>query len=293
MSVTQELASFWHQLLQPAGFDMGETGVLAFDAGQPLWWALCVGLGNTLRVCLPAMVLATGLGLLLALMRQSGQPALALLSRLTVGTLRQTPLLLQLLIWYFLLLEVLPAPDGAWELGFGCWLSKAGLSFPWPHVSAQTPWHIDWPRQDVFNVVGGASVTPEYLAVLIALVSYTGAFMSEVFRAGLESVSRQQLEAADTLGATAWQRLVRVAWPQAWRAVLPPATSQYLNLVKNSSLAVAVGYPELVSVSNTAMNQTGRAVACVMLTLSVYLLLSLFTAWVLRRWQGRWSEVPS
>jgi len=267
----------WGFLQQPAGFDIGETGLLAFDATQPMWWAFVVGLGNSLRVALPSLLAATSLGLVLALLRTSALPGWRQLAQGLIGLIRHVPLLLQLLIWYFLLIEWLPDSTQALPLGAGMWLSKGGLAFPW-FVQVEGAWQLEWPVQDTFNVLGGAAVTPEYLAVALALSTYTAAFLAEVFRSGIESVPRGLLEAADTLGATRWQQVRLVLIPQALRTVVPPTTNQYLNLIKNSSLAVAVGYPDLVSVSTTALNQSGRAVECILVMMGVYLALSLLTA---------------
>jgi general L-amino acid transport system permease protein len=141
--------------------------------------------------------------------------------------------------------------------------------------------------QETFNVGGGASVTPEYLAVALALSTYTAAFLAEVFRSGIEAVPRALLEAADTLGASRWQQIRLVLIPQALRTVVPPTTNQYLNLIKNSSLAVAVGYPDLVSVSTTALNQSGRVLECIGVMMAVYLTLSLLTALAMNAFNRR------
>lgn len=269
--------SSWDFLLQPAGFDIGETGLFVYEATQPVWRALLVGLGNTLRVSLPALVLATVLGLLLALGRGASSRSWRWLSGGTVDAIRLVPLLLQLLICYLLLIEWLPDASQALSLAPGVWLSKGGLAFPWP-VQEAGAWAWSWPVQEAFNVQGGGAVTPEFLAVMLALGLYTGAFLAEVFRSGIEAVPAGMLEAADTLGATRWQVIRLVLLPQALRTIVPAATNQYLNLIKNSSLAVAVGYPDLVSVGNTTLNQTGRAVECVTAMMAIYLLLSLLTA---------------
>jgi general L-amino acid transport system permease protein len=282
---------------QPAGFDIGETGLLLYDASQPLWRAFLVGLGNTLRVALPALVWASALGVLLALGRLSPLPMWRRVATVLVEVHRNTPLLLQLLVWYFLLVAWLPESNAAWPLAPGLWLSKGGLSFPWwGPVAADTAnamagdpaWGWAWPEQGQFNVVGGAAVTPEYLSIFLALSHYTAAFLAEVVRGGLLSVPRGLIEVAETLGATPWQR-VRLVWlPQALRAIVPSATNQYLNLIKNSSLAVAVGYPDLVSVGNTALNQTGQAFTCLGTMMAVYLVMSLLTSafmnWFNRRY---------
>lgn len=266
-------------LTQPAGFDIGETGMLVYDAAQPLWRALLVGLGNTLRVSLPALLLASAIGLLVALARTSSSRVWQGIGGVYVDVVRNTPVLLQLLMWYFLLIEWLPDSTEALKLAPGLWLSKGGLAFPWWATDPDTgvsAW--SWPMQETFNVVGGAAVTPEFLALGLALSVYTGAFLSEVIRGGIESVPVSLIEAAQTLGATRLQQIVKVLLPQALRAIVPAATNQYLNLIKNSSLAVAVGYPDLVSVGNTAINQTGRAVECLLVMMAVYLSLSMLTA---------------
>lgn len=268
---------------QPAGFDIGETGLLAFDASQPLWWAIVVGLGNTLRVSLPALLLATALALTMALLRRSRVPGWSQLATGYVELIRNVPLLLQVLVWYFLLVEWLPDSTEALSLLPGVWLSKGGLAFPWLTPDDLGVWRWDVPVQDVFNVHGGAAVTPEFLALTLALSVYTSAFLSEVIRSGLEAVPHSLLEAASTLGATRWQQVRLVLIPQALRTIIPATTNQYLNLIKNSSLAVAIGYPDLVSVSNTALNQTGRAIECLTVMMAVYLTLSLLVS-VLMNW---------
>jgi general L-amino acid transport system permease protein len=266
-------------LNQPAGFDIGETGLFLYDSAQPLWRALLVGLGNTLRVSVPALLLAMVIGLLIALARTSSSQGWRVFAISYVDTLRNTPLLLQLLMWYFLLIEWLPDSTQAMALAPGIWLSKGGLTFPWfGPVESAVSWAWSWPQQDTFNVVGGAAVSPEYLALALALSLYTGAFLAEVIRGGIESVPASLMEAAQTLGATRFQQIKLVLLPQALRTIVPAATNQFLNLTKNSSLAVAVGYPDLVSVGNTALNQTGRVVECVLVMMSVYLTLSLATA---------------
>lgn len=140
------------------------------------------------------------------------------------------------------------------------------------------PSEIDIPEITEISVVGGGSVTPEYLTVLIGLTVYTSGYIAEVVRAGIQSVSFGQHEAAVALGLKRTQELRLIQLPQAMRVIIPPLTSQYLNLIKNSSLAVAVGYPDLVSISSTALNQTGRAIECIALVMLIYLSLSLLTS---------------
>jgi len=185
----------WEFLWQPAGFDIGETGLLAFDASQPLWRALLVGLGNTLRVALPGLILCTLLALAVALLRRHGRGAWRGMAVAYIEVVRNVPLLLQLLIWYFLVIEVLPDSVEALSLGPGIWLSKGGLAIPWPQWDA-AGLHWSIPEQGPFNVSGGAAVSPEFLALLAALSVYTSAFLAEVIRAGLDAVPASLLEAA-------------------------------------------------------------------------------------------------
>ena len=123
--------------------------------------------------------------------------------------------------------------------------------------------------------------------MLIGLVLYTSAFIAEVVRGGIQSVSRGQSEAASALGLNRIQEMRLVMLPQAMRVIIPPVTNQYLNLTKNSSLAVAIGYPDVVSVANTALNQTGRAVECISIVMLVYLTTSLGTSLLMNWYNSR------
>ena len=134
---------------------------------------------------------------------------------------------------------------------------------------------IDIPAKKGFNFVGGLTLSPEFTAMLIGLTIYTSAFIAEIVRAGILSISKGQVESSFALGLTKGQTLRLVILPQAFRVMIPPTTSQYLNLTKNSSLAVAIGYPDLVNVGNTTINQTGQSVEVIMLFMAVYLSISL------------------
>jgi general L-amino acid transport system permease protein len=140
------------------------------------------------------------------------------------------------------------------------------------------PTAMNVPELKGFNFRGGVSVSPEFTALLLGLVLYTAAFVAEVVRAGIQSVSKGQTEAAMAIGLRPGQVLNLVILPQALRVIIPPLTSQMLNLTKNSSLAVAIGYPDFVSVAGTAINQTGQAIEGVALIMSVYLIFSLSTS---------------
>lgn len=137
---------------------------------------------------------------------------------------------------------------------------------------------IEWPELMGFNFQGGAHLSPEFSALLIGLVLYTAAFIAEIVRSGIQSVHRGQWEAARALGLPAGRIMRLVILPQALRVIIPPMTSQFLNLTKNSSLAVVIGYPDLVSIANTTINQTGQAIEVISIFMAVYLAISLLTS---------------
>lgn len=154
------------------------------------------------------------------------------------------------------------------------------------------PLSFDYPQQGRFNLTGGMQIYPEFVALLIGLSTYTGAFIAEVVRAGILAVSRGQTEAAHALGLRSGPTLKLVVIPQAMRVIIPPLTSQYLNLTKNSSLAVAIGYPDLVQVfTGTVLNQTGQAVEVVAITMAVYLAISLVTSFFMNIYNKRMALV--
>jgi len=143
-----------------------------------------------------------------------------------------------------------------------------------------------------FNFAGGMRVIPEFVALLVALVTYTAAFIAEIVRAGILAVARGQTEAAYSLGLRPGQALRLIIIPQALRVIIPPLTSQYLNLTKNSSLAVAIGYPDLFAVfAGTTLNQTGQAIEVIAITMAVYLAISLITSLLMNWYNARMKLV--
>lgn len=199
-----------------------------------------------------------------------------------------------------------PAEHAAWSGAGWALLAGLGLSWAWRSAAARHQqatgqrWPVGWvsaglilglpvltwaamgaptamdvPSVGGFSLQGGRSISPEFTALLLGLSTYTAAFVAEVVRAGILAVDRGQTEAAQALGLNAGQRLRLVTLPQALRVIIPPMTSQYLNLTKNSSLAVAIGYPDLVAVANTTMNQTGQAIEAIAILMAVYLSISL------------------
>ena len=173
-----------------------------------------------------------------------------------------------------------------WWPGLALMLAAGALGW----LVGGAPTGLDIPEKTEISVVGGGAVTPEFLTVLIGLTAYTAAYIAEVVRAGIQSVSYGQHEAAAALGLSRTQELRLVQIPQALRVIIPPLTSQYLNLTKNSSLAVAVGYPDLVSIANTSLNQTGRAIECIAVVMGCYLTLSLLTS-AFMNWYNRRAAI--
>jgi len=162
-------------------------------------------------------------------------------------------------------------PRRIWPYGVLLILIVPALVSYWLGVS----WAVSMPELRGFNFVGGWSFAPEYFALLIALVTYTSAFIAEIVRSGIQAVHRGQWDAALALGLRKSFVLRKIVLPQALRVIIPPLTSQYLNLTKNSSLAVAIGYQDIVSIANTTLNQTGQAIEAIALIMAVFLTISL------------------
>ncbi|MDX1665212.1 MAG: ABC transporter permease subunit [Candidatus Promineifilaceae bacterium] len=164
------------------------------------------------------------------------------------------------------------------------------LEAPESHVILgvpEAPVRLDVPRIEGLNFVGGLRLSPNFAAILIGLVLYTGGFIAEIVRAGIQSVAKGQSEAARALGLNESQRLRLIVLPQALRVIIPPMTSQYLNLAKNSSLAIAVGYPDLWTTAFTTLNQSGRAVQVFVVVMAFYLSISLAISALLNWYNSR------
>jgi general L-amino acid transport system permease protein len=162
-----------------------------------------------------------------------------------------------------------------------------GLPLAGWFLSGGQPIQLTYPQLEQFNFQGGMELTPEFAALLVGLVTYTAAFIAEVVRAGIQAVDRGQLEAARAVGLSHSQILLLVIIPQALRVIIPPLISQYLNLTKNSSLALAIGYPDLFTVGRIMINQAGRAVPVFGMIMASYLAMSLITSVVLNVYNRR------
>ena len=331
---------FWNAT---AGFDISQTLIEYSPRGSTYGRAFWVGLLNTLLVAGLGIVFATILGFIVGISRLSRNWLLAKVAGGYVETIRNLPLLLQLLFWYNAVLKALPDIRASIAIPGGAFLNNRGFFLPLPvsksgfgaveiallagivaafafyvwarkrqertgqqapvlwvtlalviglplAVFALTgfPLGFEFPQAGRFNITGGVEVLPEFAALLFGLSIYTAAFIAEVVRAGILAVSRGQSEAAYSLGLRPGPTLRLVVIPQAMRVIIPPLTSQYLNLTKNSSLAVAIGYPDLVQVfTGTVLNQTGQAVEVVAITMLVYLVISLATSLLMNVYNSR------
>ncbi len=315
-----------------AGFGIGESPI-PYSSSDSYGWAFLVGVFNTLRVTLIGIALATALGVVTGVARLSNNWLLSRIAGIYIEAIRNTPLLVQLVFWYYAVIFKMPSIQEGLELPGPVFISQRGVALPWPQSTptfhpwlliilagtiaaivlkvvrqryqertgrpgypwalAVTVWFtlalggwfllgqpltLDRPVLGDFNYEGGMTLTTEFAALLAGLVVYTGAFIAEVVRGGILAVRKGQIEAAHALGLTNSQTLRLVIFPQALRVIIPPLTSQYLNLAKNSSLAVAIGYPDLFGIGKTIFNQTGRPVPMVIMIMGSYLIMSLTTS---------------
>lgn len=255
-----------------ASFMVGDS-LVAFESGQSLLRAFAAGLSNTLTVSVLSVIGATMLGVSVGIARLSQTSLVRRAAQGYVEIIRNTPLLMQLFFWHSLFTHGLPSAREATPW-FGCvLLTNRGLYLP--GLGGDGGSLLSCPALQGFNVVGGMSVSPEFAGLLIGLVIYGASYISEIVRGSILAVPRGQTEAAMAIGLSRFGTLRLVVLPQALRTMVPPLTSQYLNLFKSSSLAVAVGYPELMRVSVAATNQTGHALECVVIVMLVYLSISL------------------
>ena len=320
-------------LFRQAGFGISESPI-PYTPQATYLTAFIVGLLNTLFVSFVGIILATILGIIVGVARLSPNWLVSKVAAGYVEIIRNTPLLVQLLLLYFGVFLQLPAISQSLSIGQFAFLNQRGVYLPGPQAAPGVlvfvgfvvvgivlafvaravagrledegrpsyrlrtvgvlgilvlgavgwfaaggePLTFDLPVQERFNFRGGLRLSPEFSALLIGLVIYTAAFIGEVVRGGIQAIRRGQLEAARALGLSEGQTLRLVIFPQALRIIVPPLTSQYLNLAKNSSLAIAIGYPDLFRIGQTMANQTGQPVPVMVLVMGTYLAISLVTS---------------
>jgi general L-amino acid transport system permease protein len=325
----QGIASGFGFLNREAGFEISTT-LIPYSPADTYGRALLVGLLNTLVVAAVGCVLTTIFGTLLGIARLSSNWLLRQITLWYIEIMRNTPLLLQLVVWWDLLRFSAPGPRQAWQILPTIFVSNRGLAYPVPvwndiylwilvalligvsltilmarwakhrqertgeqfhtilagfalvllpslavFLAAGAPLELDKPALAGFNFQGGVIISPEFAALLFGLIANTSAFVAEIVRSGIQAVSWGQTEAAGALGLRQGQVLRLVVLPQAIRVIIPPMTSEYLSLTKNSSLAVGIGFADFVSVANTEMNQTGQAIEVITILMAVYLTISL------------------
>jgi general L-amino acid transport system permease protein len=259
------IASGFGYLGRAAGFEISPR-VIAYSPRDTYARALQVGLVNTLRVAMIAIAIASALGVLIGIARLSSIRVVSTIASGYVEVMRNTPLLLQILFWYSLW-RMLPAPANAFNPLPGTFLCIRGLYLP-----TFAGWFdLEYPVLAGFNFHGGTCISPEFAALLTGLSTSAAALIGEIVRSGILAVPKGQMEAAAALGLSRARILRLVVLPQALRVIIPPTTSQFVNIAKNSSLAVAIGYPDVISVTNTTLNQTGQAVEAIAVAMLVYL----------------------
>ncbi len=322
-------------LRNSANFNIGETPI-PYTPNDTYTVALFVGFLNSLRVILMGFVLTTVVGTIAGIASFSENWLVRQISRVYVEIVRNVPLVLQLIVWYFIVFLRLPRPAQQINLFNSVYLSNAGIQVPWPtnmprlllglavlllgavlavylwnqrtkamvergeSGRSQFLWLIgiaiislliflfglgwEFPQSPApGQVEGGLRFSTELGGLLFGLVFYTGGFIAEIVRGGIQAVSRGQWEAARSLGLHSGLVMRLVVLPQALRVILPSLNSQYMNLAKNSSLALAVGYPDFVSTALTSLNQTGRSVELVLIIAATYLLLNLIISLVMNQ----------
>jgi len=325
-----------------AGFGISFT-LIPYQEGDSYFRVFLVGISNTLLVAVIAIVAASVLGLVVGLARLSNNWLIRTLARTYIELLRNTPLLLQIIAWFFGVFNLLPRPRQSLEWWGVFALNNRGLYMPAPVPEAAfsavlvalalaiagalalkrwaklrqdrtgqpfpaipagialvvvvpiavygalgAPLAWDVPALQGFNYQGGMAVPPSFCALVVALAVYTSCFIAEIVRSGIQSVSKGQHEAAASLNLKPAWTMRLIILPQALRVIIPPLISQYLNVTKNSSLAIAVGFPDLVSVwMNTSLNQSGRAISIVAMTMAFYCAASLTVSLILNAYNRR------
>jgi len=269
-----------------AGFEVVQS-LIYFGEGSTYLRAFWVGLLNTLLVSLIATAGALALGFIVGLARFFSHPIARGVAKVWIGGLRNVPLLLQIFFVYFAVLQSLPEPRDSyafWDLIF---VNNRGVYFPWVSDGVWVA-----PVLEGFDFVGGKVMIPELLALALGLACYTSAFMGELVFASLRSVDKGLWEASRSLGLSGIQTLRFVVFPESLRVLIPPLTNQFLNVVKNSSLAAAIGYPDLVAVfAGTVLNQTGQAIEVITITMMVYLFISLLISLAMNFFNMRLGRV--
>ncbi|MCL4188109.1 MAG: ABC transporter permease subunit [Rhodobacteraceae bacterium] len=325
---------------------LGVAGValVEYSPERSFAFALSAGFANTVKAGLFGCVIATAAGVLVGIARLSSNWLLARAATAFVETLRNIPLLVLVLFWYFGVLRALPAVRQSLDIGGTVVLNNRGVFLPdihatggtWPVILALlagtglavmtyrraiaakmatgalpgwwaavpllpvaapalawalsgAPATFSYPVLSGFNYVGGLRLSPEFAALLLGLGLYHAAFIAEIVRAGLQGVDPGQRQAALALGFREGRILRLIVFPQALRVMFPPLITQYLSLIKDSSLGFAIAYPELVTLNNVIINQTGQPIEVLLITISVFMAFNLMVSFILNRFERRYA----
>lgn len=273
-------------LERAARFPISES-LLNYAPTDSFAWAYVVGLANTLTVSLLVGAIATAFGFALALARRSSNVLARSLSATYTEAIRNTPLVVQLLFWYAGVTLGLPNVHEAINLAPGVWLSDRGLVLPTISVELTNfSFELSMPQLQRFNFTDCLTLTPEFVALLLGLTFYSASFIGEVIRGGINAVDGGQWEAARAVGLSESQALRRVVFPQALRIIIPPLTSQYINVIKNTTLALVVGFPDIAFVTATTINQTGQAVEGIFILMLVFVTISVAASLFMNRYNA-------
>jgi len=313
----------------PIGFDfltmpsriVISEAILSYKSRDPYYWAIVVGLANTIFISALVIVFSSVLGLIVGVTRLSSNPLASGMCRIWVEIARNSPPIVLLIFLYSLWWKVLPPVTEALNPVPGVFASMRGVMVPSVHISITTAgivliaiaglvvlaartvgalrkfrsvlswaavavlllglwmadvnFSTDWPEFAGSNFRGGLELTPELSTILIGLTIYTTGFIAEIVRGGVLSVGRGQWDAGRSVGLSRTQILRLIVIPQMLRVIVPPLNSQYINVVKNSTLAIAVGYPDFLAVMNTIISKSSHSIEGVFIILGVYLALNL------------------
>ena len=318
-------------LSRTASFPIANS-IIPYSPTDPYVKAILVGLVNSLQVMFFGIIIATSIGVIVGIGRLSDNWLVRQITTIYIEILRNTPLLLQLFFWYFVVFLNLPKIDEPLVIRGLVFLTNRGMDIPWLRATLATwlagfliiatiilgilfwqnrikaieagksariwlilsclnaialvtvvVFAIDWnvPQFDGQSITGGVNLSPEFATLLVGLSIYTSAFIAEVVRAGIQSVNQGQWEAARALGLKPSSIMQLVIFPQALRVMIPPLTSEFLNLAKNSSLASAIGYKDIYAVSSTISEQASKPVEMLVIVMLTYLIINLIISFVM------------
>jgi general L-amino acid transport system permease protein len=274
---TLHVATGFGFLRNEAGFEIAQA-LVAFGPGSSYLDAVLVAALNTLLVVVLSAVLATLVALLVAFGRLARHPLIRGACTVYVEVFRNVPLLLQIFFWYFSAIALLPPVAESLHAGAFI-LNNRGLFVPGIEFTTAAGFAVDAPQVEGLNVAGGIALLPELIALVLGLAIYNSTFLAEIFRGGILSVPRGQGEAAASVGLSGVRAALLVTLPQALRVALPPAAGQYQTLAKASSLAAAIGYPDIMQiVGGTVLSQTSQALEAMSLVILLYVAINLAIA---------------